>query len=105
MREQLQHVWIMNGGGGGGFGVSGEYDLCEMEEDAMTNNIGDDSSVTTAALPHDDLPDSGVVSTGTAALKSTIIKQNGNNKMMSIAHSYNYTGRCSCPVLMVNTTD
>lgn len=93
----------MNGGGGGGFGVSGEYDLCEMEEDAMTNNTGD-SSVSTA-LPHDDLPDSGVGGTGmTTTLKSTIIKQNGNNKMMSIAHSYNYTGRC-CPVLMIDTTD
>lgn len=94
----------------------GEYDLCELEEDALTNNTNNlssngtagldtlsNSSGTTAVLPHDDLLlESSSVSengVGGTALKPSIIKQNGNNKMMSVVHSYNYTGKPNgCPL-------
>lgn len=91
----------MNGGGGGI--SSGDYDLCEMEEDAVNNNSGNGgmldaiidsstgSSATTTGLSSQliDEPDNAT----TTALKSTLIKQNGSSKIMSIAHSYNYTGK------------
>lgn len=106
----------------GGGGVSGEYDLCEMDEDAMNNNEGMDniseSSATTTAtvatvealsssqvdtLESDISGSGGDISGGggtgmmmptAAALKSTMMKQqNGSNKIMSIVHSYNYTGK------------
>lgn len=83
-------------------GVAGEYDPCEMDEDLLTNmsnstsalDSTSDSSATTTTLPidMDVLMESDTV-TSMATLKQTNIKQNGGSKTMSIAHSYNYTGK------------
>lgn len=79
---------------------NGDYDLCEMEEDAVNNNgngalldaiidsAGNNTSSTTGMSPASDETDNA-----TTALKTTLIKQNGSSKIMSIAHSYNYTGK------------
>lgn len=106
----------MNGGGGGA-GVVREYDLCEMEEDALANaadttsssssngtrtpamDTMSTSSGTTAILAHDDLLLDSASENGSAgltpvaALKPALIKQNGTSKLMSVVHSYNYTGK------------
>ena len=89
----------------GGRGVPGEFDSNELDEDLMNSSSvtngatldsgSSDTSATTATMPHDlmELETDTVLTTTALKQQSSSIKQNGSSKLMSIAHTYNYTGK------------